>query len=590
MKNWNSSRILPHCGNRGLLLLLFLVTGMCAGAKTAERRLDFGQVYLDTAQLHDAVALKGVEVFRRVVNGKSEQSLFVSHPTRQSLHVRLTEDGQGLPPESYEISWSGKRELLIAAADGKGVLYGLGKLLHASYVNPRSLSVGHCEGRSVPQKPVRGIYLATHFHNFYDDAPIEEVKDYIEELALWGYNGLQVWFDMHHYTGLDDPKAQAMVNRLRQLLAAGRAVGMGSGLTMLANEGYSTTPSELRAQRIRWTAFYGCEICPSEERGMALILKNREEMLDAFLRNGLDIENVWLWPYDQGGCSCDRCREWGGNGYLKLTKRLAAMMRRKVPHAKLVMSTWLFDFEEQDKGEWKALTRAFDEERPWVDCIMADSHTSFPGYLLSHPVPGGLPLQNFPEISMWQNYPWGGYGANPLPLRFEKLWAQAKDKAEGGYPYSEGKFEDFNKVLYSQFYWQTDRGAEDILREYVAHEFSPRYVDEIKEAILILEKNQGMKSVNWDTHPQEPKVIKVPGYDHGAQRACQLLETVDKKLPPKNRCAWRWRILLLRARLDVALRASNGQVTPEINGMFRELQEISSVRNGDFCVRPPYLP
>ena len=197
-------------------------------------------------------------------------------------------------------------------------------------------------------------------------------------------------------------------------------------------------------------------------------------------------------------------------------------------------------------------------------------------------------VQNFPEISMWENYPWGAYGANPLPLRFEQLWGQVRDKAEGGFPYSEGKFEDFNKVLYSQFYWDSSRGARDILREYVAHEYSPLYVDSIVEAILIIEKNIGMKSVNWDTHPRDPKVIKVPVHDFGAQRAMELLEAVDVRLPEQVRSSWRWRIMLLRARMDVALRRSGGKVTPQVNEMFRELQEISSVQKGDFCVRPPY--
>lgn len=567
------------------MLLMLLSSPACAVRKSAARPV-FKKVYVDAGTWQDPVALKAVEVFRRVVNDKADDDLFVSSPVRRALRVHLCVR-PSLKAENFVIEIR-KRDVHIYAADGRGVLYGLGKLLHSSYVWPDGFELGDCRGTFSPDKPVRGIYLATHFHNYYNDAPIEEVTHYIEELSLWGFNGLSVWFDMHHYTGLDDPNAQAMISRLKQFLLAGRAVGMSSCLTMLANEGYSTTPRELRAERIRWTAFFGCEICPSQPGGTELILKNRAEMLDALQHEGLEIGNVWLWPYDQGGCSCPRCREWGGNGFLRLTQRLAEMMRQKVPEARLVMSTWLFDFQEQDKGEWRALARAFETQKPWVDCIMADSHTSFPSYLLSHPVPGGLPLQNFPEISMWENYPWGAYGANPLPLRFEQLWGQVRDKAEGGFPYSEGKFEDFNKVLYSQFYWDSSRGARDILREYVAHEYSPLYVDSIVEAILIIEKNIGMKSVNWDTHPRDPKVIKVPVHDFGAQRAMELLEAVDVRLPEQVRSSWRWRIMLLRARMDVALRRSGGKVTPQVNEMFRELQEISSVQQGDFCVRPPY--
>ena len=45
---------------------------------------------------------------------------------------------------------------------------------------------------------VRGIYFATHFHNFYHDAPLEEVQRYVEDLGLWGFNVLAVWYDMRH--------------------------------------------------------------------------------------------------------------------------------------------------------------------------------------------------------------------------------------------------------------------------------------------------------------------------------------------------------------------------------------------------------
>ena len=558
-------------------------------ADAAHRRPDrptFQNVYVEAGTLRDDVATRAIEVFRRVVNEKAGQDMCAASAGRRTLKVCLSIH-PGMPAESYEIVVKG-RTVQIKGADGRALLYGLGKLLHSSYVSPDGFELGDCGGTFAPDKPVRGIYLATHFHNYYNDAPIEDVKAYIEELALWGYNCLSVWFDMHHYTGLSDPNAQAMIGRLKQLLLAGRSMGMHSNLTLLANEGYSTTPKELRAERIRFTAFYGCEICPSVPGGTELILKNREEMLDAFMREGVEFESVWLWPYDQGGCSCANCREWGGNGFLRITQRLSEMFRAKIPKARLVMSTWLFDFREQDKGEWNALARAFDTQKPWVDCIMADSHTTFPSYLQTHPVPGGLPLQNFPEISMWQNYPWGGYGANPLPMRFEELWAQAKDKVEGGFPYSEGKFEDCNKVLYSQFYWSSNRGAKDILREYVAHEFSPLLADSIVEAVLILEKNIGLTTVNWDTHPNEPKVIKVPTYDYGARRALDLMDAADRRLPEPVRKSWRWRIMLIRARMDVALRQSGGQVTSEVNDMFRELQEISSAQSADFCVRPPY--
>ena len=64
-------------------------------------------------------------------------------------------------------------------------------------------------GVSVPKMPVRGMYLATHFQNYYQVAPIEEVTRYVEDLSLWGVNSFLVWFGMEEFNGINDPKAQS---------------------------------------------------------------------------------------------------------------------------------------------------------------------------------------------------------------------------------------------------------------------------------------------------------------------------------------------------------------------------------------------
>ena len=62
-------------------------------------------------------------------------------------------------------------------------------------------------------------------------------------------------------------------------------------------------------------------------------------------------------------------------------------------------------------------------------------------------MPGGFPLLNFPEISMWNQGPWGGYGANPFPNRLQQRMNEIKGKLSGGFPYSEGIYEDLNEVI-----------------------------------------------------------------------------------------------------------------------------------------------
>ena len=174
-----------------------------------------------------------------------------------------------------------------------------------------------------------------------------------------------------------------------------------------------------------------------------------------FRRHFEQLEDVGLdilvhWPYDEGGCSCERCRPWGSNGYLRFARDLTRLGRDYFARLESVSSTWMFDTPPE--GEWAGLTDAVARDPSWVDSILADAHEDYPRYPLDVVAPGGLPWLSFPEISMWGNSPWGGYGANPLPGRYQRRWNQVSHRVSGGFPYSEGIYEDINKAVVAPFY------------------------------------------------------------------------------------------------------------------------------------------
>ena len=107
-------------------------------------------------------------------------------------------------------------------------------------------------------------------------------------------------------------------------------MGLDVCFGVLANEAYSNSPVELRAdpqgQRGGW---YECDVCPSKPGGSEYILKILGQEFDWFAE--LHPRYVWLWPNDQGGCGCKDCRPWGGNGFLKISRRLAELARQKIP-------------------------------------------------------------------------------------------------------------------------------------------------------------------------------------------------------------------------------------------------------------------
>lgn len=127
------------------------------------------------------------------------------------------------------------------------------------------------------------------------------------------------------------------------------------------------------------------------------------------------------------------------------------MAREIYPDVRSIVSTWVFDKPVVNGSEYEGLDNFIKAEKARsahspsgptsnFSFAMVDDHDDFPLWPLQHGggTVGGLPLLNFPEISMWGRSPWGGWGANPLPTRFEELWQQTKGSVLGGMPYSEG--------------------------------------------------------------------------------------------------------------------------------------------------------
>jgi hypothetical protein len=497
-------------------------------------------------------------------------------PTLARLTLALD---PSLGAESYAIRDGNLSGLVVAGGSPRGLLYGVGRLLREATFSPGCFSPGAWRGSSSPQMPVRGTYFAIHFHNWYHDAPLAEVERYVEELALWGYNTVFVWFDAHHFTSLSDPAAQAMLSRLLAVLQAARNIGLDTGLLIIANEGYEASPLALRAQ---WAAQNGyhhepvghfhVEICPSQSGGSKLILREFEEKLRVFA----DIQPDYLviWPYDVGGCTCADCAPWGSNAFLPLAKAEADLYHRYVPQGKVILSTWYFD--HYTSGEWDGLAKAFTPTPAWVDYLLADDYgDAFPAYPLEYGAPGGLPVIGFPEISMYHCYPWSGYGANPLPQHLQTI-------LRGGFPYSEGIYEDINKAICAQLYWDPDQPTDLTACQYLAYEFGPQVVEPVSRAIVMLERNLPRRIV-WDSGGF--RILLEHSED--AAEAWQLIQQAEALLSPERRQCWRWRQIALRTLIDAELAASEGAGTAASEAAFEELTTLYHEQSGDHYVAPP---
>ena len=490
--------------------------------------------------------------------------------------------------------------VVIEACCIRGIYAGTGQFLRYCRIEEDGFDPCCTEGLSMPRKEVRGMYFATHFYNFYHSAEIEKIERYVEDISLWGLNSVVVWFDMHHYKSIEDPLAQEMILRLRMILNAVKKVGMGACLGILSNEGFGESPPELRAD---WTSghdgyfaepvgHYHVELCPSKPEGLALILKNREDMLKQL--SDMDFEYIWLWPYDQGGCTCSECAPWGSNGFLKTSRELAELTGRYFPKSKLILSCW--DFDEFIHGEWNAFKKAFSNEPKWIDYLLVEPRGKYSGFPVLKGELHGLNLVGFPEISMMFATPWGGFGANPLPTFLKDIWSICGDELEGGFPYSEGIFEDMNKFMMSRLYWTGGSDTGTALKEYLSAYVSLDLADELYHAMLLLERGISRARVEADgTRRSYPDPSEYDGEGvryviedtSGIDEAYDVIMGCDEKISARMKQSWRWRIILLRAVIDYELYHNGFLPNKRCIESYRELIWIYSASDADWAVRPP---
>jgi hypothetical protein len=467
--------------------------------------------------------------------------------------------------EGFRIADAKPGTIRIAGNDARGVLYGVGKFLRTSRYDRGGFTPGTWRGTSMPKSTMRGMYFATHLHNFYHDAPLEEVRQYVQELGLWGFNSIGIWYDMRHAKSFDDPEAAAFRARLKAILQSAREVGVGTCLLLIGNEADQACPKELWANP---TAQRGDRVphytCPNIPAGMDYTLK----VFGRFFDWSADLapEHVCIWPYDPGSCGCERCRPWGTNGFLRCAENVAVLARKKLPGVKIIVSTWLFD-----GNEWQSLLAKWRTKPAWADVAMVENG-SFRG------APGRLPLVGFPEISMEGMTPWGGFGANPAPRRVGAQWAARKNVLDGGWPYSEGIFEDMDKVFCGQCYWDPERSTAETVREYAAFEFSPAVADDAARMVAILEENLGHQADRGRcTNHIQPS----------AREAFQLARQIDAKLTAPARQSWRWRILYLRALIDKELFERQGKLEgPALRAAMAELKRIYHADRADPVLQP----
>ena len=473
---------------------------------------------------------RGAQVTVRGEDAASDEpAVVLGTPASSARLARMVDAGDlVLPaefgPESFVLV-ARDGLVVVCAADPRGVVFGVGELLRISAFTDGGWAVPTTSLTTAPVKRRRPIYFATHFGNWYCHAGLDELREYVEDLALAGYNELVTWFDLHHYTSFED--GAQVWDRLVALDDLARAVGMGVGRVAIANESFAgQAPPELRATgRLAGTG-YETDLCPSEPAARSLILANRRAFLER-IRDTTRLDWLCLWPYDQGGCNCDRCTPWPTT-YMDLCRELAALGREVLPETATVVSAWWIGTHVA--GEDEAFFAALDRGEDWFDTIVAGTVELRRWLHDGRKVPAPYQVLLFPEISMFDALPWGSRGANPAPRRFAGEMQELGEHLGGAMPYSEGRYEDVNKALWARLQWDPQLELTPLLEGYCRDAFGDEVAAEAAQLLLDMETELRDLTLAAQVHARAM--------------------SIDAAMPAWARDGWRWQVVRGRTALD----------------------------------------
>ncbi len=549
--------------------------------------------------------------------GISESQAFV----REFLESRVAErTGKPSSGKVFEVRYSvdpsldeehalvevGRDGASISASTTRALIFGTGKLLRAMTFREGGFSIapGRYDFKPAPASKYRCCYMARHYNTWYQRAPKEEMLRYIDDMFLLGINALTTQLGMstvnYAYSteeerAIFDETTDAICERIRKY---GVFLQTGGG-NNTARAGY---PPQFKAEKLvpsrgddSWN------LCPSKPGALEYLLANRERTLKKYVEKGYPITNMGYFPYDEGGCQCKDCAPWGGNGYVRTIQAMHELNTKYFPDVKETVSCWFFD-DADFEGLFKWL-----ETQDWVDFLEIDSHGDFPRYPLEHKIPKDIPVNTFPEISMWGRCPWGGYGATALAGRFERLYRHVQSIAGGFRLYSEGLYDDINKFVITRLYTEPSLSKREILEEYASYELPGVKPKDFVRFANLLEtthltgdkKGVRRKDFNFLVYLRDAGDKTLNLRHRQAAKALRLAQKMDRDILPTMRDCWRWRQLMLRAIIDNEIFTSRSLHTEKADECYKELVRMYHGEaqlkrlmedHKDGYTLPPYIP
>lgn len=323
--------------------------------------------------------------------------------------------------------------------------------------------------------PIRELYCPAHFGNSWEVMGRCERREDLAEVRHWGFRRYADWFDT---IDCSDPYAErrhyqlahALWDRKRYAFQAAQALGLETCLCITPNHVYVDQVTPALAAVQDGGHIFGQLLCPSKPAARAIILENQRRLLADLAACSVRLAGIALGPYDYGGCACPDCQPWILT-FAELCRAIHEIAAEYHPGVRLHLVGWWWQPEEH---RWFA---------DWADREMPGRVSSIALHIPygdREPPEVALPLGCETRAFIHIGYAdqaeprdvYGKWGPVVAPRRIpETLAALARRGAVGYMAYSEGVYEDVNRVLLGALSSGMAATADEALRLYAERYF-----------------------------------------------------------------------------------------------------------------------
>jgi len=395
-------------------------------------------------------------------------------------NTRSSSPAYGHEGYRIQISHSNARRLIeVEAADDRGMLYGVGKLLRTMYLTKSKIEVPtDVDLAETPHFPLRGHQLGYRPKtNAYDAWTPEIYSQYIRELALFGANSIEV------VPPITDDERTGPLMKYDPLFMMCHVSEVCDAMDLDVWIWYPNMGSP-----DNWYPSTGNDEEFMKPEYLKRQLAEREEIFSSMKR----IDHILVPGGDPGALNAQ--------DLFDFMAMEAELLHKYHPDAKLWVSPQAFNPTDEWLNTFYMNVR---KEPAWLAGVAFAPWEKDTLPELRRLIPEGMKIRNYPDITHTFNaqYPvhnWDTAFAlthsreciNPRPLAMKHIHNLLKDEGiVGSLTYSEGINDDVNKFVWGGQDWNPDTPVLETLREYARFFIHPDVEYSVANGLLALEQN-----------------------------------------------------------------------------------------------------